>query len=292
MLGAVIGGAFQHRFGRRWSLAVSSFFSAIGVAVCYVSDLPDGLNGRRGTFTGGKALQGTAIGMMLCTTQTYMSEVIPPVLRGPLLAFFPIFTLVGQLLGAVAVYTSLGYQGSTSFRVPFASQWPFSAVTLILAWFLPESPAWLLREGKHRNTATRSQKRLTDDSEKVIEDLQATIRDEREHSEKVNYAECFRGTNRRRTLIVVFANCLPQIFGLKLLSLVSYFIQIVGMPANLSIIMLIVGLVAGIFANVASMWTLKSFGRRKLIILTLSVSSLLWASMGIAGCFEGEVVVW
>lgn len=291
MFGAVVGGAFQDRFGRRWSLCVSSFFCAIGVAICYVSDLPEGLDGRRGTFTAGKVLLGMSIGMMLCTTQTYMSEVMPPVLRAQVLAFFPIFTLVGQLLGAVAVYTSLGYPGSISFRVPFASQWPFSAVTLVLACFLPESPAWLLRMDRV-TTATRSQQRLTNDAETVIEDLQATIRDEQAHSNKVSYVECFRGVNRRRTLIVIFANCLPQIFGLKLLSLVSYFIQIVGMPANLSIIMLIVGLVLGILANISSLWTLKAFGRRQLIISTLSVSSILWASMGIAGCFEGNVVVW
>src|SRR5690606_20077167 len=102
---------------------------------------------RRGTFTAGKFVEGASIGTMLCTTQTYMSEVLPPTLRGPVLAFFPIFTLLGQLLGAVAVFASLSYAGDISFRVPFASQWPFSAVTVILSWALPESPVWLLRRG-------------------------------------------------------------------------------------------------------------------------------------------------
>ena len=82
---------------------------------------------------------------MAATTQTYISEVLPPALRGPVLAFFPVFTLVGQLLGAIAVFASLGYPAHLPFRIPFASQCPLSAVVLVLAWFLPESPVWLLR---------------------------------------------------------------------------------------------------------------------------------------------------
>ena len=292
MLGSVIGGPFQDRLGRRWSLGSSSMLCSAGVAICFLSTLPRPPNGRRGTFTAGKFVEGTAIGMMLCTTQTYMSEVLPPALRGPVLAFFPIFTLVGQLLGAVSVFTSLGYGGDVSFRVPFASQWPFSAITIVLAWFLPESPVWLLRRGCVEK-ALRCQRRLRDDADEVIEELQETLHHEgEENSGRLSYLECFRGVDRRRTFIVIFANLLPQIFGLKLLSLVSYFIQVVGMDADLSLIMLIVGIIAGVIANVASLWTLRSFGRRPLCISTLLVTAVFWASMGLAGCFEGQAVVW
>lgn len=292
MVGSVIGGPFQDRFGRRWSLGASSIFCAAGVAICFVSNLPGAEDGRRGTFTAGKFVEGTAIGMMLCTTQTYMSEVLPPTLRGPILAFFPIFTLVGQLLGAIAVFTSLNYPGDVSFRVPFASQWPFSVATVVLAWVLPESPVWLLRCGNVEK-ATQCQQRLRDNAEEVIEELQETLRHESEdHSNSLSYLECFRGVDRRRTFIIIFANLLPQIFGLKLLSLVSYFMQVVGMDPDLSLIMLIVGIIIGVIANVASLWTLKSFGRRPLSIVTLVIAAVFWASMGVAGCFEGQAVVW
>lgn len=291
MFGSVAGGAFQDRFGRRMGLASSSIICAAGVAVCFISDIPAAANGRRGMFTAGKFVEGSAIGMMAATTQTYMSEVLPPALRGPILAFFPIFTLVGQVLGAVAVFASLGYPGHLPFRIPFASQWPFSAVVIVLAWYLPESPVWLLRVGREE-AARRCQRRLTDDSELVIANLQETLRHEQEDSREMGYMECFKGVDRRRTLIVIFASCLPMIWGLKLLSLVSYFIQIVGMREDLSLIMLIAGIVIGIFANVASLWTLKSIGRRKLIVWTLVGAAVVWASIGVAGCFEGDAVVW
>ncbi|MBE3041164.1 MFS transporter [Candidatus Bathyarchaeota archaeon] len=291
MLGAVCGGSFQDRFGRRWALASSSIICAAGVAVCFVSDIPESADARRGVFTAGKFVEGSAIGMMAATTQTYMSEVLPPALRGPVLAFFPIFTLVGQLLGAIAVFASLGYPGHLPFRIPFASQWPLSAVVLVLAWFLPESPVWLLRMGRD-DMALQCQRRLRDGAEAVIADLRETMQHEQESSQATGYIECFKGVDRRRTLIVIFASCLPLIWGLKLLSLVSYFIQIVGMSEDLSLIMLIAGIVLGIFANIGSLWALKNIGRRRLIISTLLVAAVFWASIGVAGCFEGDAVVW
>lgn len=49
-------------------------------------------------FMGGKAFEGVAVGVIVTSTQTYMSEVIPRRLRGPALAFFPIFQLLGPWL--------------------------------------------------------------------------------------------------------------------------------------------------------------------------------------------------
>lgn len=107
MIGSIFGGHFQDKGGRRLALAIGSFLSAIAVAICYVADLPDDIDSRRGVFLAGKLFQGICIGILLCVVQTYMSEVLPVALRGPIIAFLPIFTLLGQLLGAIVVYVSL-----------------------------------------------------------------------------------------------------------------------------------------------------------------------------------------
>ncbi|CAG8164161.1 unnamed protein product [Penicillium salamii] len=293
MFGSIIGGYFQERQGRRLALAVGSFLSAIAVAICYVSDLPDSIDARRGVFFAGKVFQGACIGILLCVAQTYMSEVLPVVLRGPIIAFYPIFTLLGQLIGSIVCYTSLKYTGAQSYRVCFASQWPFSAVPFILAAFLPESPTWLLRKGRPQE-ALKAQKRLNTpqvDSVAVVASLQASIIAEEE--EKGNtYIDCFRGVNRRRTFIVAVAHLIPQLFGLQLLATSSYFIQIVGMSSHNSLMTLMLGVALGLVANIASMWTLNAFGRRSLTLSTLGIVMVLWLGMGIAGIFEGIVTIW
>lgn len=294
MAGAVSGGVFQDRYGRRSSLALGSVLSAAAVAICYVSNLPDDIEDRRGTFFAGKLAHGFAIGMVMSTSQTYMSEILPPKLRGPLLAFFPIFILLGQLAGAVVVFTSLDIPGQNSYRVPFLSQWPFSGVLLVTSVVIPEAPAYLLRKNK-TEAAFKAQKRL--DTKKIdtaleLENLRTSLHVEQEQSRKATYIGCFKGTDRRRTAIVAFCNLLPQLFGLALMSNASYFMQVVGMGASNSLLFLQLGIGLGLIANIASVWSLNVTGRRPLMILTLAISTLLWLGMGIAGCFSGVVMIW
>lgn len=291
MVGSIAGGFFQDRFGRRRSLGMGSFLCAVGVAVCFVSNRPVAINGRRAAFLVGKGFQGGAIGMVMATAQTHMSEILPPNLRGPLLAFFPIFTLLGQLLGALVILACLNHpQG---YVVAFATQWIFAAIPLVMALIVPESPTYLIRKGLDA-AAYKAQRRFdgpNPDTELTLRRLRAHIEHERRLAQ-ATYQDSFRRGNLRRTLIVIFASVVPQLFGLTLLGKASYFIQIVGMAPNLSVIVLILGIVCGLLGNVASMPILARFGRRPLLIVGLSAAALLWGTMGIAGVWTGPVVVW
>ncbi|KAF9877105.1 maltose permease [Colletotrichum karsti] len=291
MVGALIGGLFQDRYGRRGSLAVGSFLSAVGVAICFISNLSSDIHERRGIFLAGKGFQGGAIGMVMATSQTYMSEILPPNLRGPLLAFFPIFTLLGQLIGAAVIFACLNL--SNGYTIAFASQWPFSAIPLLMAFIIPESPTYLIRRNQDER-ASKAQRRLDApgmDPEKTLDVIRQNIEHERRQTD-ATYLASFRGTNLRRTLIIMFANSLPNIFGLTILSKSSYFVQVVGMKANLSIIVLILGIVCGLIANIASVWVLSKVGRRQLILSTLSLLTVIWTAVGISGCWSGPVTVW
>ncbi|KAJ5832867.1 hypothetical protein N7474_001178 [Penicillium riverlandense] len=296
MAGSITVGHLQDRRGRRASLALGSMLSAVAIALCYVSDLPESIDSRRGVFLTGKLFQGFATGMMLCVTQTYMSEVLPTILRGPIIACFPIFTLLGQLLGAVVVHVCLKSKSAESYRICFASQWVLSALPLVVAAFLPESPAWLKRRNKN-DKALNSEQRLgiaEFDTRVIVEDLRAfsVFREQTRNSNSPSYVDCFKGTHRRRTFIIAFASILPQLFGLTLLANASYFLEIVGMDANNSTVFLILGIALGLISNTVSLWTLNSVGRRILTLTTLGIAAILWLSMGIAGCFSGVVITW
>lgn len=93
-------------------------------------------------------------------------------------------------------------------------------------------------------------------------------------------------------MIVMFANLIPSFFGLPLLYKTSYFLQLVGMEHHRSFLFLQAGIGLGLAANLISMQTLSIFGRVPLIIVSLSVSTLAWMGMGIAGCFPGTISVW
>jgi MFS family permease len=283
MAGSLIGGWVNDKIGRRRALAISSFLSAIGVAVMYVSYLPHDITGRRVCFMMGKFFQGLAIGAVMAACQTYMSEILPPVLRGSGMAFFPAVTLLGQLTGALVIYGSLNR--GKGYAVVFGSQWPFSFVPILVAFLIPESPAWYVRKRK-MDKAYKAQARLDPpgaNTQAIVDKILADIQHE-ELTSKATFKECFHKRNFRRTFIVMWANSLTAIFGLQLLAKASYFLQLINMKASTSIIFLILGIVLGLLANIVSIWVTARVGRRPLVVYTMLIAALLWTSMGVANC--------
>ncbi|KAL4995880.1 general substrate transporter [Aspergillus recurvatus] len=295
ILGALAGGYIQDRAGRRRSLTVASVVSAIGVAVAYVSDLPNDINSRRSVILVAKLVQGFAVNQIMCTTQTYMSEILPPVLRGPVLGLFPTFILMGQLIGSIIIYSMAARAGSEGYKLCFMSEWPFSVLPFVVSLLMPESPTYFIRKNCLEE-ARKCQERLSsslEGADMILEQARLSIELEKKAKGSApGYLDCFKGTNRRRTMIVLFACLLPQLFGMSLLAKGSYFMQVVGMNAHTSLIFLQVGVGLGLVANVGSMVTITKFGRRPLTLFGLTACIILWTGMGITGCFSGTVTIW
>ncbi|KAK2766059.1 hypothetical protein FQN54_007574 [Arachnomyces sp. PD_36] len=297
MVGSMTAGWIHDRFGRRWSLAFGSSIGAIGVAICLASSFSDDINVRRGIFLLGKFFEGQSSGMVVCTAQTYVSEIAPQSLRAPSFAMFPTFLLLGQLLGAVVLFSQIHIPTSRGYLACIASQWAPSVALFLAATIIPESPTWLLRKD-NMALARKSQRRLQQeghDLDAVIDELVAVLEQEKTESlyaGAATFKQCFTGTNRRRTLIIIFANALPQLFGSVLIAHASYIFQILGVEAALAVELLQVGISIGLVANFISIWTLSRFGRRPLAITTLTVCSLLYLGLGISGFWKGKLPLW
>ncbi|KAH7176415.1 general substrate transporter [Dactylonectria macrodidyma] len=295
VFGASAAGWFQNWRGRRPSLIVGNMVTAVGIAICFVSNRVGELDGRRGVYLVGKMSEGLGLGMIVCSTQTYISEVAPVTIRAFSLSLIPICTLFGQLVGSGVVYALLSAPANRSYTIAFASQWPFSAVLFLVTLLIPESPTYLIRKDQ-RDSAHKAHERLYPvwAAATATEELIQTM----EHEKAFNgdktggLRDCFTGNNRRRTWLIVFSFNVPQFFGITLLANASYFMQTVGMGANNSLMFLIVGIGVGIAANLLSIWTLAQFRRRTLLVATLFITAGLWASVGIAGCFDSTAAVW
>ena len=203
-------------------LIIASMICSVSIALCYISDLPPTIDARSGMFFLAKTIQGFAVGGVMCTIQTWLSEVMPTELRGPLMALFPIFKLLGQLVGALVCLSVIGSDSKMAYRTCFATQWPFSGALTIFALFLPESPVWLLRKAKD-DAAMKAMVRLRGSKvnsqvESALSRLRDAINAEKQDFgiEKGSYLDCFKKIQRRRTAIVCFAEFIPLLFGLQL----------------------------------------------------------------------------
>ncbi|CAO2654658.1 Nn.00g113910.m01.CDS01 [Neocucurbitaria sp. VM-36] len=288
--GATTAGPLQDKIGRIKTLFIGATIATVSILVMFFSNKGPSMDGKRGLLLFARLLQGYGLGMIKIQALTYISETVPTCLRGPSMALFPAFDLLGKLTGALVIFGVESIDSDTSYLIAIGSQWIFSICPLILCFFLPESPAYYVRR-KNMDAAKASLKRLyapKNDPEIAFEKLRLSIEHEEAVGSVASYADCFRGTNRRRTLVIMFANFLPPMFGLPLLSSISYFLQQTGMNSSKSIIFLIIGIVCGLLANIGSSWTLSHIKRRRLTIVTLGGASLLWGAMGISGIKQND----
>ena len=210
------------------------------------------------------------------------------------MALSPTFMLLGELIVAAVIFACAKKDSSAAYLIPFGTQWIFTLLPFVLAIMLPESPSYLIRKGEH-DKAQKSMRSLHTakiDVTPLFSQMRLSIVHEQQTSQELSYVDCFKGLNRRRTMIVAFAFMVPSFFGVPLLASASYFMQVVGMASSLSIIVLILGIVLGLLANAVGIWLMSIAGRRRLMLNTLAITTLLWLSMGISGIWSGNVVVW
>jgi len=292
--GTALGGWLMDRMGRRFCLMMGSAIGVAAILELFFSNRPSDKEWRRIMLLIGKVIQGFGLGIIKIGTMTYMSEVAPTSLKGPTMSLIPTFTLFGQLIGAVVIFVVSEDPEPRSYLIALGSQWAVAIPPFIMAFLMPESPAFLLLQNKKSSALTSFQRLLgpKNDAVAAVEKMQHTIEEEARNAMKVTYWDCFRAANRRRTFIVMFAGCIEFLFGLSLLSSVSYFLQQMDMDSSKSILFLIGGIIVGTIANLGSSWTINHFGRRQLIVTSYLITAGLWGVMGFAGIKQFPWTAW
>ena len=203
VFGASLAGTLSDRFGRKrillWSAALF-LVSSIGAA------LPRNLT----EFTVARLLGGVAIGMESMLSPLYVAEIAPARIRGRLVALNQLAIVVGILCAYLISWLLVGL-GEASWRWMFASAVLPSLLFLISFLRCPETPRWLIQQG--RIDEARSVLTLVGADGNVdaqIREIQETIA-----TERGSLAELFQPSLRRPLIIAVALAVLQQITGIN-----------------------------------------------------------------------------
>jgi sugar porter (SP) family MFS transporter len=152
LLGSMISGVMADRFGRKKLLILSAFLFA-------VSSVLTGWAPAFSWFVLWRICGGVAIGIASNISPMYIAEVSPAPWRGRLVALNQLTIVVGILAAqvinwAIAEHVADGATAEMirlSWNGQFGWRWMFTAVTapaivfFASAWFVPESPRWLVK---------------------------------------------------------------------------------------------------------------------------------------------------
>jgi hypothetical protein len=146
--------------------------------------------------------------------------------------------LLGSFLAAGVLKGTINIQGNAGWQIPYGLQWMWIPPLFLVAWFAPESPWYLIRRGKV-DEAEKSLRRLARPGHYTEQTMRETLalmkhtnEMEKMEAKNASYADCFRGENKRRTMIVSMA-WLIQIFnGQSITNYAATMLRAIGMSAN------------------------------------------------------------
>lgn len=155
---------------------------------------------------------------------------------------------------------------------------------LILIFFAPESPWWLVRHGKPEQ-ALRSIERLgrksKQNAQETLAAIQRTVEIENLIGGKPKLRDLFKGTDLRRTTIICLMYASQNFAGNLIANQATYFFEQAGMSSTFAFKLSLINSCLGFIANAGSWFLTAWFGRRTIYLWGTAINITLLFLLGI-----------
>lgn len=290
---AFIYAPLLEKYGRKPGIIVSAFVSTAAVLIQqYANNWKVHLIGR--------GVNGFAIGIIFTISPLWIGEISRPELRGFFLCFFNTAIVTGQC--GVVIVTHIGDQihGKWQWWLPVVAMYIFPIILVAGYWWFPESPYWLLREGRkaeavdclRRIHGIKEEGFYVAEVRRIEEEIRIVqeVQNSEDHKPIVIFGvdwshelDCFRGSNRMRTFASVLIAWAQQLIGAPfVVGYATYFVQLIGVskPFNLTIALYILMVVSSCCAFPLT----EILGRRTLLVNPGFFLVFVLFLIGVMGC--------
>jgi SP family sugar porter-like MFS transporter len=292
IFGALIAGSLSERIGRKKPLLISGGLFALSL-------FGTGISGSFIIFISFRIMVGLAIGMATILSPVFIAEVSPNKWRGWLVSINQLNIVIGILLAQIINYliaekvpdslTHLqilhSWNGQMGWRWMFWAGIPFALLFFILAFFIPESPRWLIKMKRNREAVKILSKIGGKDyAEHEAMQIEQALDAQ---PEKFNYKKGFSRRKLDILLLGIFIAGASQLCGINLIfNYADEIFRTAGFGLNNMLFNIVItGGINLIFTFVA-LGTIDSFGRRKLMLLGFGGLSALYILLGILYYFH------
>ncbi|KAJ5110665.1 hypothetical protein N7532_001200 [Penicillium argentinense] len=266
-VGLMIGSLISQKYGRRRCMFAMSCYALVTATITVTSQT-------KAQILAARILNYIYVGMELSVVPVYQSEIVPAPVRGFVVGTYQLsINMGGVIINGICRGTST-IEGNNSWRIPFGLFYAIPSIILCLIWFIPESPRWLLLQGR-TDEAEKSLKRLrhgilTDDA--IAAELASLKLGLAIEPEKGAFTELFQGVNLKRTSIVIAISFFQQATGQAFASQYgAIFVKSLHTinTYNFTIITSCIGVAVCLWSNFFN----DKIGRRKLFIAGASVQA-------------------
>ncbi|RVU00029.1 MFS transporter [Mucilaginibacter limnophilus] len=278
ILGSSTAGYLSDKMGRKTVLiftAVLFAISSIGAA------LPTNLT----MFVIFRIIGGIGIGAASMLSPLYISEIAPANIRGKLVSVYQLAIVIGINL-IYFVNMKIASFGEEQWRVDTGWRWMIgsgllpSMLFLVLLFFVPESPRWLIKKNRS-SEAMDTLERLNgkEEAQEVVKEVKASL-----GHEEGTVGELFKPGLRKAMIVGVVLALFSQITGIN--AIIYYAPKIfesAGSTTDAALMLtVIIGFINTVFTFVAISF-IDKLGRKTLLLW--GVAGMLFSLIGTAYCF-------
>ncbi|CDK28664.1 unnamed protein product [Kuraishia capsulata CBS 1993] len=283
-LGCVLGSIISFFIGEAMGRRKMMLF---GASIMIVGTILLGSSYSLGQLYVGRIVTGLGNGFNSSTIPVYQSECALAAYRGVLLTWQAVVTILGVVIAYWIGFGTSFTDSSVQWRFPISFQALFAISLVIECFFLPETPRWLIQQGRSEEAAQVLADLLggdtTPDSDEVVRErieIETAVELE-SRGGPFRIKELFEGgpiQNFRRMLLSIGINIMQQFTGSNM---INYYAPIVyqetmGMDRITSLIMAGCTEIVYLIGSLIPLWCVEKFGRRNLLIAS---------SAGLSFCF-------
>ncbi len=288
IVGGLLAGLFSARFGRKKSLFIAALLfliSAIGSALPELFYLPfsQASFGEPSKdwifpFIAFRILGGTGVGLASMVSPMYIAEIAPADIRGRMVSYNQIAIVIGMVTvyfvnWAIASQGDEQWLNTVGWRWMFASECIPAAVFFVLLFLIPESPRWLVLQGRDQD-ATRVLQKFN--SKEVVNDILCEIKTsvENKHSALLSFGGLL-------IVVGILLSVFQQFVGINVvLYYAPEIFRTMGATTNAALLQTILVGVVNVVFTVVAILTVDKNGRKPLMLIGAGMMSVSMFALG------------
>ena len=285
IIGGLIGGWVSNRIGRKRGLVIAAalfLLSALGASAPEFPFAPIGHGGPgfMTSFVVYRLIGGVGVGLASMLSPMYIAEIAPPKVRGNLVAWNQFAIIFGMLViyfvnyGISRAGSGDAWLNSIGWRYMFLSGAIPAGLFLILLFFVPETPRYLMLKGNEKAARQVLARLVTpEEAESELAEIRASLREH--HSGKLFSFG----------VLVIFIGVMLSVFQQFVgINVVLYYATDIfkgmGMNTNASLLQTIIVGAVNLTFTVVAIFSVDRFGRKPLQIIGALVMAVSMVSLG------------